>query len=299
MYKDKDPRLELLKTESELKIFNDADFAYFYKETPVIESELEKTWVTRGQNFFLIYSEMAAGAEIEHVNQIDEFGIISILDSNKFEITWDDSNTAVSGEKVVFVPQGKSKIVFLEDSQIVRLYTKWNTNFETMVNNTAAYQEAHYHIPELEAWPAPLEEKVRVYDLYVKPDGKRFGTIYRSRYFMINAIDISNGPRDVTKLSPHSHDDFQQCSLVTKGEFIHHLRWPWRENKNEWREDSHTSVGAISTTVIPPGVIHTTEAIGTEQNKLVDIFCPPRVDFSLKDGWVLNSEDYPMLGDEE
>ena len=48
-----------------------------------------------------------------------------------------------------------------------------------------------------------------------------------------------------------------------------------------------------SVTVIPAQVIHTS-TWGEGDSQLVDIFAPPRVDFSLKPGWVRNDAEYPM-----
>src|SRR5690606_39772004 len=55
--------------------------------------------------------------------------------------------------------------------------------------------------------------------------------------------------------SPHSHYDFDQCSLIFEGNYIHHLRWPWSSNKHEWRADEHIEIGSPSVTIIPARVI--------------------------------------------
>jgi hypothetical protein len=95
-------------------------------------------------------------------------------------------------------------------------------------------------------------------------------------------------------MSPHSHDDFEQGSLVLGGRFSHHMRWPWGLNKNDWREDVHADVDSPSITIIPARVIHTSVSKDPQGNRLADIFAPPRLDFSLQDGWVRNADEYPL-----
>jgi hypothetical protein len=106
----------------------------------------------------------------------------------------------------------------------------------------------------------------------------------------INWVEYQ-GARDRTKLSPHSHTDFEQGSLAIAGDYVHHLRTPWGPNADQWCDDQHMEASTDSLLVIPPEIIHTTEGVGDGHSVLVDVFAPPRVDFIAK-GWMHNAADY-------
>jgi hypothetical protein len=136
---------------------------------------------------------------------------------------------------------------------------------------------------------------LRVYSMGDVPEEPtRFGRIFRSRAFMVNFFEKTNGPRDGSTLSPHFHDDFEQCSLTVSGTYVHHIQTPWGPDSGEWRPEDHHAINSPSVTVIPPPTIHTSQPISWGTNHLIDFFAGPRHDFSAQPGWVLNADEYPL-----
>lgn len=256
------------------------------------------TWYFRGHNFVLAYTTLVAGDALKRGDQIDEYVLITPYDSCNVEVRAGAAVEAVSGKAVVMVPPGGSSIVGVRDCTVVRLFSSRSTDLLELARNNDAYREERPHVAPFAAWPDPPEGyRIRAYrldDLDVTQDKIRPGQILRCSTFMINFLSPRIGPRDPDNLSPHHHDDFEQCSLAVEGEYVHHLRTSWTKSRNEWREDQHLSCGSPSVAVIPPPMIHTSEASGPGTNQLIDIFCPPRLDFSQTPGRVLNEDTYPL-----
>ena len=298
MFKDKDPRADLFAAASKPNptgLIAEEQLAEFYNSSPDHTAPGERTWFLRGCNFVLAYSELEPGTVLARKSQSDEYVLYLANQNHTATVAWDGVTTEVAGASVTFIPPGDSRITFPIGGSAVRLFTIASKDLVEMAPNAHAYDKSRDHIPPFQSWPEPAGGwKVRSYSLDVPDEPGRFGRIFRCTTFMVNALPAQTGPRDPAKMSPHHHDDFEQCSLAVAGRFTHHLRWPWTTDMKDWRQDKAIEVGSPSALVIPPPVIHTTRATSEDQNDLVDIFCPPRMDFSLKTGWVLNADDYPL-----
>lgn len=160
------------------------------------------------------------------------------------------------------MPPGDGRVTLPDGGTIVRLFSTRATDLARRCNNADSYAEPHPNVPPFESWPEPVGGyRVRVYSLDVPDEPGRFGRIWRCTTLMVNYLPPQHGPRDITRLSPHHHDDFEQCSLALEGAYTHHLRWPWTIDMTTWRPDEHASVRSPSVTVIPPPAIHTSRGM--------------------------------------
>ena len=300
MYEAYDPRSKLASRDTSVPAragFAPAEYVKFHEVPPAEQSPLARTWFGRGQNMIVGYTEASVGAQFARTGQIDEYMCVLPQPGQGAVVEAGGERVDVPGFSLVIVPPGDSHLTLRQAGQLIRVFSTANADLAARTSNAAAYAEPHPNIPPFQPWPAPPGGfRLRAYSLDVPPQPGRFGRIFRCTTMMINMLPYEPSPRDTTKLSPHHHDDFEQCSLAIQGAFTHHIRWPWTANQQHWREDDHEHPPAPSIAVIPPPAIHTSAATRTDGNQLVDIFSPPRMDFSKMAGWVLNADEYPMPG---
>lgn len=301
MYDKTDPRSTLSTATPAAVTAPDAAKPYgtasciHFKQGPADDSEpLSRKWYGRGNNFIICYIEAKAGARISRKSQPDEFVILSPLHATELHIQSDHGSADIPGYSVVIVPAGSSTIEVKSEGHFFILYTTQSKDLAAKAVNAAAYEATRHHVAPLVPWPDPVGgPKIRCYSMEVANEPGRFGRIWRCTTFMVNLF-VETAPRDVEKVSPHYHDDFEQGSLLMSGTMSHHIRWPWTSNMRNWLPDEHMDCDSPSIAIIPPPAIHTSNGTGAELRLMVDVFCPPRIDFSQKPGWVLNANEYPM-----
>ena len=269
-----------------------ATCAKHYDTPPQLDEAGCGTWLTRGANFIVAVTKVKAGARLARAASPDEY--IVFLPDTTAVIEAAGQRIEAGGESVTIVPPGASSVTAGGDGHVVRVFSNRALDLLERAGNAAAYAQGAPGTAPLVPWPdPPAGFKLRSYRVadFDKPDSNM--RIFRSTNLMINVLKKRDVPRDVTRLSPHTHADFEQASLAIQGTYVHHLRWPWKPDMNTWREDLHVEMGSPSVLVVPPTVVHTSRNINTA-GWLIDIFSPPRLDFSAKPGMVCNADEYPV-----
>jgi mannose-6-phosphate isomerase-like protein (cupin superfamily) len=267
-----------------------------YDSPPQLTDTGSRTWITRGANFVVAVSAVEPGAVLGRDDSPDEYMVL--LAGLGATIKAGAETIEAAPESLTIVPPGPSEVIAGGAGLLVRVLSNRASDLAEKAVNAAIYADGAPEVAPLLPWPDPAGGfRLRNYKpfAYDKPETNM--RIFRSTNLMINIMTRRTAPRDVTRLSPHSHEDFEQASLLLEGDYIHHLRYPWVPDMTQWRPDEHLEIGSPSVTVIPARVVHTSRNVGEERSWLIDIFGPPRLDFSRKAGMVLNADDYPMPPD--
>lgn len=274
-----------------------ASFTTCYEQAPgIIDAHGTRNWIIRSGNMVLAISDVSPGAGLERTNIPDE-SMVLLPPGVDAEIETAGGTVSAVGDSLTIVPPGPSRVTARSAGYLVRIFSSHASDLGAVASNKELYDDGAPELEPMVSWPAPDQGfRLLHYRLanFESPDPSPLKMrVFRSTNLMINLFEPWSTARDETKLSPHAHTDFEQISLALKGTFAHHLRYPWTPDKTTWREDTHLLFGSPSALVIPARVIHTSHNVGDGPAQLVDIFAPPRIDFSQKEGFVLNARDYP------
>ncbi|WP_158964515.1 cupin domain-containing protein [Chachezhania sediminis] len=296
MFDKSDPRKSLDAYEAPTGPFALPQFAEFDGQPAVEQGDEWKAWYIRSGNLVLRYVEVDGTARFSRDGQIDEYMVFSLDEAVGLSVSTEAGESATqTGAHLFVVPPGQSQVEITGTGSVTFLFTTRAEELVAKCPNAEAYDDTPSLLPPFQPWPDPPAGFVlRHYALDVPMEEGRFGRLFRCTTMMVNVLYPQIGPRDTSRVSPHFHNSFEQISLTLDGEFEHHLRWPRTSDKAHWIEDQVVRCGSPSVLVIPPPSIHTTLWTGAGSNQIVDIFSPPRMDFSCREGWVLNHDDYPV-----
>lgn len=274
----------------------------FHKEAPQVVSEdgRAKTWIVRGGNFAICVSEVEEGAVLSRTGNLEESMVIVPPRGASITIVAGSETVEAAPDSLTIVPPGASQIIARSSGKIVRIFSKAADDIIALAANGDVYADGVPELAPVELWPEPKDGyRLRHYPLaqYLDPKGDRIQPrCFRSTNMMVNLFGSFFTRRETNLLSPHWHDDFEQASLCFDGRWVHHIRYNWGANLSDWIPDDHAEIETPSVIIIPAWAIHTSRDVGVDgpESSLFDIFCPPRMDFASKPGFVLNEADYPL-----
>lgn len=257
---------------------------------PPIRDQGVTTRYMRSQNTLVTWSEVSTLPSAIH-HDADEETFVILPDVGAV-LSGNGAKAEAPARSICILPAGATAIEITAPGRVIRVFSPVP---EALARH--AINGDDYAAPRTGVGPigTPLvrigEPGIRVYaiDEFKAVAGRRPPT-FQTATMNIMWIE-QDGPTSRAKLNPHSHDDFEESALVIAGEFIQHLRTPWAADAGQWRDDEHVTCQPGTLMLVPPTMIHTSEALGPGRHVMLNLFAPARPDH-IKSGMVLNAREY-------
>lgn len=254
------------------------------------------TWIVRTANFVVELTDVAGSATLRRASQPDEYMVV-VPPHLQAVATSGVQSEMTRGDALFIIPPGDSTLQVTGHGLLTRVFSTQARDIATAAFNRIAYSVMPNDVAGLTLWPVPVDGfRLRHYPLADCIDPASISRVFRSTNLMLNIMRAYEKPRDPKVLMPHFHEDCEQITVALSGRFVHHLRKPWGPDSTQWSKDQHLEVGSPSALLIPPRLIHTTQAMEAGC-RLIDVFGPPRLDFSRQPRMVRNAAEYPMPED--
>lgn len=251
------------------------------------------SWILRTAHFSVEVTEVRGEALLERADHPDEYMLV-LPPGLRAEARAGAQQISSEGDALFIFPPGTSSARLRGTGLAVRVFSHLAEDIHALASNQADHAGPFPDVAPAVNWPTPEDGfRLRVHDLAQHSGAPNIARVFRCTNLMVNVMDVRETARDPSTLMPHSHADHEQITLCMAGPFIHHLRTPWLPDSTQWRDDEHLHVGSPSGLVIPPRLIHTTQGMASGC-WLIDVFGPPRLDFSLIPGMVRNHAEYPL-----
>ncbi len=270
----------------------DPSVVEFYRYPPA-QREGTRHWYARTQNAVVEWVESDREQASFTSAGIDE--TLVLVPDSAGSVHWESRDFSFPAAACCVVPAGPFRITLEQPGICICLYSRPIRDLVSLSINHEAYASRDKRITRV----VPMQRIRRPGEVAVLPmgDAPIIDHSRQTRMFQSATVSVSwteyHGPRNPRHLSPHTHSDFEQASLVVRGKFTHHMRTPWGRDSRQWRPDRHEITGPGSLAVFPVGLVHTVAGIGPGSHALVDIFSPPRSDY-IERGYVSNADDYQV-----
>lgn len=265
-----------------------------YEEPPDETKGGARRWFHRTLNMVCVYMEGERGASFVRRGSPDEYFAWPLF--HRVRVTADGETVDAPRGSVVVVPPGDSTVELVEEGHVWLGFSGLGSDLFDRCPNNDEYKDSPEGMAPIETWPEPIDGyRVRVYNLFQQPAGRPQCFVHRTAMANFGyGFPAVSGAKPDWQLTPHSHKDFEQLSIVHSGTHIYHMRRAWGRDSTEWLPDEHIPISSPGVAVAKPPDIHTIQLVSNGiPGGVLDFFCPIRADYASREGTITNRADYP------